>query len=92
MTSISRSRSATSRLSRVFSASSAFRRFASGTSIAPKRLRHAYSVRLAHAVPLRHLGQRHLVRLAQDLHHLLFGKPALSHRAAVTGPGRASGT
>jgi hypothetical protein len=44
MTSISRSRSATSRFSRVFSASRAFRRFASGTSIAPNRLRQVYSV------------------------------------------------
>src|SRR3954468_22019540 len=44
ITSISRSRSATMRLSRPFSASRAFSRFASVTSIAPKRFRHVYRV------------------------------------------------
>src|SRR4051812_27533577 len=85
MTSISRSRSATSRLSRVSSASRAFRRFVSGTSFDPEALAPRVQRRLAHLVPLRHLGQRSLVRLPKDLHHLLFREPALSHRASASG-------
>jgi hypothetical protein len=77
ITAISRSRSATSFLSLALSCSSCRRRFTPTGSNCPKRL-PGVDGHVADAVLLRDLRHRRLVRLAQDLDHLLFAESAFS--------------
>lgn len=79
ITSISRSRSATSFFSRAFSAASCFKRLASSTLIPSNRRFQTYSVCSETPCFLATSADRRAVCLAQHLHHLLFREPALAH-------------
>src|SRR5262249_39931291 len=46
---------------------------------APEPLAPGVDSLLTHSVALRYIGDRRTIRLAQDLHHLLFAEPALLH-------------
>ena len=53
----------------------------------PEALSPAVDRRYRDPVPLGHLGHRDLVRLAQDLHHLLFFESRLLHGSSLPGKG-----
>jgi hypothetical protein len=85
ITSISRSRSATSFFSRAFSPSSCFSRLTSSAWKPPNRLRHVWIVCFADPVTLGHRRHRFAIRLADDRHHLSVRKTRFAHRSLRIG-------